>query len=195
MRIADELDSTITRARQHDRAALESLIDAYSVRLYAFLYRLTGRHEDTEDLVQEVFVRLVQHIGDYEHNGRFEPWLFRIAANLARDRVRRLSRRPHLLGWDSPEGNGSEGARASEQLRDHNSSAPDHLTRITEDIDRLQQALAQLPPSEREIVMLRHYSDMTFAEIAEAMSIPLGTALARSHRGLAKLRRIMEPTS
>ena len=64
---------------------------------------------------------------------------------------------------------------------------------LTQEIARLQTALNRLPTEEREVVMLRHYTDMSFAEIADLMATPLGTALARAHRGLAKLRKWMEP--
>ena len=63
---------------------------------------------------------------------------------------------------------------------------------LAEDVDRLQRALENLPETEREVVMLRHYSNLSFAEIAELMGTPLGTALARAHRGLHKLRAMMD---
>ena len=71
--------------------------------------------------------------------------------------------------------------------------ASDHPLILREEVDALQQALARLPAAEREVVMLRHFSQLSFAEIAEAMGTPLGTALARGHRGLAKLREWMTP--
>ncbi len=61
-----------------------------------------------------------------------------------------------------------------------------------EQVDRMQRVLRQLPAAEREVILLRHFSQMSFKEVAEAMGTPLGTALARAHRGLAKLRRLME---
>ncbi len=73
------LDDLIRRARQRDSAAFETLVEIYSPRLYGYFYRLTGRREDAEDLLQEVFVRVVRMIGRYEHENRFDAWLFRIA--------------------------------------------------------------------------------------------------------------------
>ena len=192
MKVADELSLTIGQARNRDQAAFEALVDLYSAKLYGFLFRLTGKREDAEDLVQEVFVRLVQAIERYEHDGRFEAWLFRIAMNLARDRVRRLSRAPGIVALGpSHEGDGG-GDRVSRTGKNCQEPAVDYPMQLADDVDRLQKALSQLPSSERETVMLRHYSDMTFAEIAAAMAIPLGTALARAHRGLARLRELME---
>ncbi len=97
----DAWAAVIRRAQALDPSAFDTLVDEYSPRLYGFLYRLTGRPEDSEDLVQEVFVRLVRMIGQYEHDGRLEAWLFRIAANLARDHARKIIRAPGMTSLDS----------------------------------------------------------------------------------------------
>ncbi|MCH7813027.1 MAG: sigma-70 family RNA polymerase sigma factor, partial [Planctomycetes bacterium] len=83
-------------------------------------------------------------------------------------------------------------ASIATQLADPLGPAPDALMQQGEDADRLQQALGELPGAEREVILLRHFSGMSFAEVAEAMGTPLGTALARSHRGLGKLRALLE---
>jgi len=170
------------------------MVDAYSARLYGFLYRLTGHRNDAEELVQDVFVRVVRHIEGYDHDGRFEAWIFRIATNLARDRIRRFSRRPdigQLPGVGDELGSGIE----EDRRKSAGVPRPDAGLEVAEDVERLQGALDQLPTAEREVIMLRHYSQLSFAEIAESMETPLGTALARAHRGLAKLRRIMDGES
>lgn len=185
----ERLSDVIERAQRRDPAAFEELINAYSHRLYGFLYRLCGHRDDADDLLQEVFVRLVRMIGSYEHDGRFESWLFRIAVNLARDRIRRARKSPIALAgepddretepWDGP----------------GDTQPPDAAMELADQVDRLQWALAQLGQPEREVIMLRHFSDMSFKEIAELMGTPLGTALARAHRGLRHLRKIMEGAS
>lgn len=90
-------------------------MDLYSARLYGFLCRLTGHREDAEDLVQEVFVRLVRSIAGYVDDGRFESWFFQIALNLARNRVRRAGRSPGmrpLEGGGEDAGEGQSGSSA-----------------------------------------------------------------------------------
>lgn len=185
-----ELAELISRAKSRDPDAFDCIIDAFGRRLYGYLFRLTGAREDAEDLLQEVFLRLVRTIEDYEHDGRFVGWLFRIATNLARDRVRRIGRTPRTLRLDGPVTDDREGARWWE-MGDLSQPAPEAPMELREDVDALQEALAELPVAEREVVLLRHFSDLSFAEIAEAMGTPLGTALARGHRGLAKLRELM----
>jgi RNA polymerase sigma-70 factor (ECF subfamily) len=191
VKVADELDEIIHRAQRRDPSAFDALVDRYSSRLYGFLFRFIGRAPDAEDLVQEVFVRLVRTIETYEHDGRFEAWLFRIAANLARDRARRLSRTPVIASLDTASDGDGRGQEYS-QPRLLARGAPHDRLETAEDVDRLQVALTRLPPAEREVVMLRHFSELSFAEIAQIMGTPLGTALARAHRGLAKLRQLME---
>jgi len=192
MNTSDELISIVRRARERDVEALEQLVDLYAARLHGFVFRMTGRVDDAEELVQEVFVRLVKSIHAYEEDGRFEAWLFRIAANLVRDQARRGRRSPivgHLdEGWNEEDGHHQDVRTPLLAAQD----GPDRGLVLTEEITRLQTALDTLPVEEREVVMLRHYTDLSFAEIAALMGTPLGTALARSHRGLAKLRKIME---
>lgn len=182
------LDDLIRRARQRDSAAFETLVEIYSPRLYGYFYRLTGRREDAEDLLQEVFVRVVRMIGRYEHENRFDAWLFRIATNLVRDRVRRRRR---AAGVESSGGQQDEPG-VLEEVPDEEVDRPDDVMQTAEQVDHMQRVLRQLPAAEREVILLRHFSQMSFKEVAEAMGTPLGTALARAHRGLAKLRRLME---
>jgi RNA polymerase sigma-70 factor (ECF subfamily) len=183
---ADELADWIRRAQAGDAAAFDALIECYSARLYGYLYRLTGSRHDAEDLLQDVFLRVVKMIGRYEHDGRFEAWIFRIATNLVRDRVRRVRATPVVATGESD----------NELLGEMPASAGTHdpslPMQLAEDTDRLQRALARLSAPEREVIMLRHFSDLSFKDIAELMGTPLGTALARAHRGLARLRQLME---
>ncbi|MHC4235099.1 MAG: RNA polymerase sigma factor [Planctomycetota bacterium] len=190
----DILASLVERAKQRDPEAFDLLVDQYGPRLYGYLYRLTGSRDDADDLLQDLFVRLVRMIGDYDHVGRFEAWIFRIATNLARDRVRRARRAPVTMSLDQDVANnpGQRGASSWQGLADISGPAPDAPMALREDVDKMQGALGRLPAAEREVILLRHFSGMSFAEIAQAMGTPLGTALARSHRGLGKLREMME---
>lgn len=187
---ADELADVIAAARRREPAAFDALVTAYSARLYGYFYRLTGSRHDAEDLLQEVFVRLVRTIGRYEHAGRFEGWLFRIATNLVRDRVRRSKTSLSAGGQAGLRASHGEAESVRERL-DLVADGPSVSLERAEDIDQLQRAIGQLPEAEREVILLRHFSQLSFREIAEQMGTPLGTALARAHRGLARLRELM----
>jgi RNA polymerase sigma-70 factor (ECF subfamily) len=189
----ETLAEAIRGAQRGDSAAFDRLVEAYSGRIFGFLYRVSGSKHDAEDLLQEVFLRVVRMIGAYEHTGRFESWLFRIAANLTRDVIRRAKRAPRLLSSDADEGAGNEGfhpAQRRTEIAGPAQPADADLIR-REELDALGAALAKLPEAEREVMMLRHFSQMSFGEIAAVMDTPLGTALARAHRGLRRLRGIM----
>ena len=173
---ATTVASVIARAQRGEPEAFDELVDCYAGRLCGFFRRMLGRRAEAEDLVQEVFVRVVQTIDRYREDGRFEPWLFRIAANLARDRLRRRV---------------TDGRDDQPIVRDVAHAEPDPLV-LREDLDRLQRAMSRLPQAEREVILLRHYGQLQFDEIALLTETPIGTALARAYRGLSKLRGWIE---
>lgn len=179
-----ELERLLERAKNGEPGAFEALVDAYGNRVFGLLLRLTGRREVAEELVQETFLRVVRTIRGYQHDGRFEPWLFRIAANLARDQHRRRRRRGNVqpLGSESGEMTADQ-ARAAGAVSD-----PSDAVSQAEQGERLSSCLARLPELDREVLLLRHFSGMSFREIADFLAVPLGTALARAHRALARLK-------
>ena len=183
-----QLADLIRRARDRDPAAFDAIVETYSTRLYGYFYRLTGSRHDAEDLLQELFVRVVRTIDRYEHDGRFEAWLFRIATNLVRDRVRRIKRSGGIGHPIRSDGGESD---PLDEVADDDGEAPGEAMDRSDRLDRLQRAIDQLPEAEREVILLRHFSQMPFKEVADLMGTPLGTALARGHRGLARLREIM----
>jgi len=185
------LTDVIQRAQRRDPEAYDRLIEQYSPRLYGYFYRLTGSKHDAEDLLQELFVRLVRTIGNYKHEGKFDGWLFRIALNLVRDRVRRR-KTAKSAGLMQQSYTPTDEKDLLARLPDNSAGQPDEILQRAEQIDRMQQAVKKLPEPEREVIMMRHFSQMSFREIAQAMNVPLGTALARGHRGLARLRNLME---
>lgn len=178
------LDDIVRRACARDAAALAELVDRYSDRVFGLLFRLTGSRDAAEDLMQETFLRVVRTIADYEHTGRFEPWLFRIAANLARDALRTRRRRGVAGDLDEAAPDATPVHRAGRE----EASDPRDVLAEREQRERLVEWLGRLSRPDREILLLRHYAELSFREIAELLEIPLGTALARAHRALKRLR-------
>lgn len=178
-----DCNEVIERARQLDAEALDALVDEYAPRVRGFLRRIV-RGGDVDDMVQEVFLRVVRTIGRYQESGRFEAWIFQIARNVAYDHLRDSVRR-HAT-HDKP----GESDRMA-QLPASAATMSQELER-TESAVQIEEALGRLPDTEREVILLRHFGQLTFEEIAAVMDTPLGTALARSHRGLSKLRRWVE---
>jgi RNA polymerase sigma-70 factor (ECF subfamily) len=168
----------IDGCKSGDAECFAQIVDRYGSRCYGYFYRLTGDRDLSDELLSELFMKLVDKIGSYK-GGSFESWLFRIAANIFHDHLRRRQRQKKL----------TDVRRADlERVSDE----PKMSDVQDEKLDRLQVQLNRLDADTRELIMLRFYSDLSFKEIAEVRSEPLGTALSKLHRGLKKLRELME---
>ena len=164
------------------------LLKEYGPRLYGFFVRTGMSAADAEDMIQELFLRLLKRIRNYRHSGRFEQWLFRVAANLVRDEYRRRRRAGPMISL----ANDSDDPDVSHVVPPSPEPGPESRYCRIEQRDQLSRVLQELPSMDREIIMLRHYGQLSFREIAEQFDIPIGTALAKVHRGLKKLRRSIE---
>lgn len=176
-----DLTRLVHLAKAGQTQAVEQLVDLYAPRLFGLLYRMIGSRSEAEDLLQETFIKMLRGLVAYQEDGRFEPWLFSIAANLARDWLRRQGRSPltPIAGKEDE----------SEATFAFAGPGPEQTLAQAEQVDLLQQAVSELSPAEREVISLRFFGQMSFKEIAEALNIPLGTALARAHRALGHLRQ------
>ncbi len=181
---SQRLGRIIASAQAGQAKAYEVLLDEYGPRLYAYFLRSTRRHHEAEDLLGELTVRLVRRLGSYRHSGRFEPWLFRIAANLVRDRIRRLRASPPAMSLTAQD---DEGAPAADRLAGAD-SPPDASLLANEAGIQVREAMETLDETTRQMILLRHMGGMSFKELAELFECPLGTVLARVHRGLQALR-------
>jgi RNA polymerase sigma-70 factor, ECF subfamily len=187
---ARAITELLARCQAGDRTAWDTLVDEYWQRLFGYALRATSNAELAQDLVQETFLRIVQRIGKYNDEGKFEAWLFRILVNLIRDHGRSLSRHPTQSTVIESDG---ERIEMTDELSGK-VPAPHEPLHHREDVDALQIALRKLPEGDRQILMLRHFADMPFKDIARTLNCPIGTVLARAHRALGKLRGLMEVT-
>lgn len=207
-----DADSTAASVSESAEDAWRSIVERYSPRVFGLLVRQCGDRELAEEITQATFFKVVQNLEKYNEQGRFEPWLFRIAMNRLRDEMRRRKRQAKTIdmspgaGADSgtPGGKGgSQWAAVQHKVVDHhaveNRDDEDPAEKISraEQVERLRAAIASMSEADRQIIHLRHTAGMSFAEIAESLEQPLGTVLARGHRALAKLKKLMledEPT-
>ncbi len=164
--------------RQGDVVVLEALVEQYQYRLVRYLVSLLGRRDGIDDLVQETWLRVLERGGSYDGQSRFEPWLFRVARNLALDAMRK---RP-ILSLDSS---------AEDDVRSSPASAepsPYTLAARTQDAERLAHSLQTLEPVYREVLVLRFQEDLSLQEISAIVGAPVSTVASRIYRGLATLR-------
>lgn len=184
----ERLRATIRAAGAGRNQAYQEVLAAYGPRLYGYFYRATRSRHEAEDLLGEVMLRLVSRLADYDERGRFEPWLFRIASNLLRDRIRRARVRPAMTSLEAERpGGGSLIETVRGQAR-----APDADLRHEEMSRALNRALQKLDEQSRQMVLLRHFGEMSFREIADIFQCPVGTVLAKVHRALKALRAVLE---
>jgi len=162
--------------RQRDMVVLESLVEQYQYRLVRYLIYLLGRRGGVDDLVQEIWLRVLEQGSSYDGQSRFEPWLFRIARNIAVDTVRKR----RVFSLDS--NNDLRPVTASDE------PSPFTLAARTEDADRLARSLQTLEPVYREALVLRFQEEMSLQEISAIVGAPVSTVASRIYRGLATLR-------
>ncbi len=188
MSMADEL--LVDRTRQGDLKAFNILVRRWEKSVYNFIYRFVGRHEEAQDLCQETFVKVYEKLDGLKDTSRFSRWLYTIAANLSRDRLKRADFRRTVS---------MEAYPASEQARPR-STAPPPATEPGPDTDlhRLEvnqimlKALQRLPEPQRLALVLRTYHGMTTTEIAELTGEPPGTIRSRVFHGLRKMQAALD---
>jgi RNA polymerase sigma-70 factor, ECF subfamily len=168
--------------RQRDAAVLETLVEQYQYRLVRYLVSLLGRRDGVDDLVQETWLRVLERGGSYDGRYRFEPWLFRVARNIALDTMRK---RP-MNSLDSHEEGGDRSSPASGE------ASPYTLAARTQDAERLADAVQTLEPVYREALVLRFQEDLSLQEISVIVGAPVSTVGSRIYRGLATLRPQLE---
>lgn len=176
MSVDERLIEVIAGCKAGRAEAFSQLVDLYASRCYGYFYRLTGDRNLSDDLLSKLFVRLLEKIGSYK-GGTFESWLFRIAGNIFYDHLRRQQRQKKLL----------EQKKRQFPAESQPEEKPDF-----DMVEKLQVQLAKLDSETRELIMLRFYSQLSFKEIADIRRRPIGTVLAKVHRGLKKLRELME---
>jgi len=164
--------------RQGDVVVLEALVVQYQHRLVRYLVSLLGRRDGIDDIVQETWLRVLERGGSYDARSRFEPWLFRVARNIALDAMRK---RP-MLSLDSNEEGGAHSSPAC------GAPSPYMLAARTQDAERLARSLQTLEPVHREALVLRFQEDLSLQEISVIVGAPVSTVASRIYRGLATLR-------
>ncbi|HVT57199.1 MAG TPA: sigma-70 family RNA polymerase sigma factor [Thermoanaerobaculia bacterium] len=172
--------------RERDIELLGGLVEQYQVRLVRYLIHLLGRREQVEDLVQEIWLRVLERGWQYDSRLRFEPWLFAIARHLAVDLLRRRDSR----SLATAPGGGGDALLARRPSPGYPS--PFEAAARTEDAARLASCLGALGPLYREALLLRFQEEMSLQEIARVVEAPVSTVSSRIYRGLAALRAELE---
>lgn len=170
-------DALMARGARGDEEAFRLLVERWQGPVFAFLERMLGSAEEAQDLGQDTFLRMVEQAGRYRQQGRFKSWLFRMAGNLARSRLRRR----RILRWIPFEAGKHDSPAAV--------PPPDRALEVEETRRIVRAALDRLPERQRRALVLRHYQGFGYREIAAAMSTTIPAVETLLHRAMTALRR------
>ena len=183
-------EALMQRYRDGDKDAFETLYRRYEKPLLGFIYRMVIDASAAESLCQEAFYRVVKSKKRYMKTAQFKTWLFQIAINLCRDRVRRMKFRSHL-SLNAPLKTNNDGAIALQDC------IPDPSADILDDIESgeleslIKSAIASLPEKEHLVIVMKEYQGMKYSEIAEVLDCPIGTLKSHNHRAHQKLKKML----
>ncbi len=169
-----------------NESAFEQLVNRHKNKVFTTILLIVKDTYTAEDLMQDAFIKAVHTMkgGRYNEEGKFSSWICRIAHNLAIDFFRKEKRSPMITLED--------GSNVFNNLSFSEDSA--ESLQIKEDTHaRLRELIQALPQAQREVLMMRHYADMSFQEIAEATGVSINTALGRMRYALINLRKKMQP--
>lgn len=175
----------IAQYRSGNEAAFDLLVDRYQSKLYTTIFLIVKDQAIAEDLLQEVFVKVVKTLNSdkYNEEGKFQPWVMRIAHNLAIDHFRKAKRYPMIQMED--------GSNIFNSLRFAEETFEDRQMR-DETIELVKRLIEELPEAQKQVLVMRHYLDLSFQEIADQTGVSINTALGRMRYALIHLRKKMK---
>jgi len=168
----------VERMRAGDPDALRHVVERYQDRIFGLLYGIVRDRHEVEDVAQEVFLKVFTRIDAFDGRSRFYTWLYRVAANTAKDHVKKRSRRPAVAldedaGLEAAGRGPAESAERAESRR------------------RVRAAIRKLPVRYREVLALRELDGMSYNEIAEVLKVSIGTVESRLHRARSRLKEVL----
>lgn len=171
--------------RSGDDKALAELIRRYKDKIYTSILLFVKDDVLAEDIFQDTFIKVIETLkrGKYSEEGKFLPWVLRISYNLCVDHYRKTKRTPIITT--------SDGQDVFKVLKFVEESAEDRIER-DETAGKVRRLIDSLPPEQREVVILRHYADLSFKEIAAITDVSINTALGRMRYALINIRKMVE---
>ena len=168
-----------------DEKALAILIERHQSKIYGFIYSKIADRDITDDVFQDTFIKVIKTLksNSYNEEGKFLPWVMRIAHNLVVDHFRRNKKMPmqreteeySIFSYMTDNSMNVEGKMITDQVEDD-----------------LRRLLDELPADQKEVLVMRMYQDMSFKEIAESTGVSINTALGRMRYALMNLRKVIE---
>lgn len=179
----------VSRLRARDEDAFVELVQTYQHKVFNVVVRIVGDRAEAEDVAQEVFVAIFKHVDGFRGDAKFSTWVYRIATNTARNRIKYLARRSHKYHQnyeDSPDTVKDENPLSGTLEQPEEKAMGNELELIIKD------GLAELNDIHRTIIVLRDIENLSYAEIAEVVELPEGTVKSRLFRARAALKSYVQ---
>lgn len=178
-------DQQLVRSYMDGNAnALSVLVERYKDKIFTSIYLLVKDKYLAEDIFQDVFIRIIDTLrnGRYTDEGKFLPWAMRIAHNMCVDHFRKVKRSPSIKTSDDHD---------IFEVLNFSEAGADQKIMAGQSHDRVRKMVDMLPEDQKEVIILRHYADLSFKEIADMTNCSINTALGRMRYGLINLRKMM----
>jgi len=185
--LKNENNTLIERALSGDQKACELLVERYQMGIYNLIYQMIKNREETEDLVQETFIKAFNALGSYNRQFAFSTWLYKIAYNNSIDAIRKKKLRTQPL--DKPIR--TRDGEVQQQIGS-DAPSPEHDYLYEERVRLIRDYIDSLPEAYRVVIVMRHQEERSYEEIGELLDIPLGTVKARLFRAREMLKKKLE---
>lgn len=183
----------VRRLKRQDELAFNQLVHLYQGRVYRLVFRMLNDAEEAEDLAQEVFVTVFKSISGFRGDSKLSTWLYRVAANHAKNRLKYLGRRARGRKKQFDEVGDRDAIESASMSTSAPIAGPEAMVEGKQMEHFVRVALAELPEEQRELVVLRDIENLTYEEIQQVTGLAAGTVKSRLHRArLALVRRVKE---
>jgi RNA polymerase sigma-70 factor, ECF subfamily len=174
------IDQIIQRCLSGDQGAWESIVRQHWRKVFNIAYKFVGKHDEAEDLTQDVFLKIFKSLNTFDRRANFQTWLISVSRNLCIDHYRSVRKERETINRDVDPGDLSP---ASTTI------SPHAQLELRDRVTLLRQALGKLAPTLRTAVMLRDIQELSYQEIADRLELPEGTVKSRINRGRTELAR------
>jgi RNA polymerase sigma-70 factor (ECF subfamily) len=182
--------SLLRRLRDRDERAFRELVEAHRDRVYNITFRMLGNRAEAEDVAQEVFIAVFKTIHDFRAESKFSTWLYRVAVNHCKNRIKYLARRHDRDREEIDETTHGTGVNGT--IGGPVPSSPAKALESAQMERLMQEAIANLEEDQRIVVVLRDVEDLSIEEICEITGLPDGTVKSRLHRARLVLRKRLQ---
>jgi RNA polymerase sigma-70 factor (ECF subfamily) len=179
----------VERLQNHDERAFNELVEAYGPRVYRLVARMLGRHQEAEDMAQEVFVQVFKAIGQFRGDSKLGTWIYRVAINMCKNRSKYLSRRYENRQDEFEALADHQPLHQAKGVTSGQINRPDDMVEGMQMEAIMRRCIAELEPDFREALILRDVENLTYEEIVQITCVAEGTVKSRIHRARTLLKQ------